>query len=69
MFGYQLFDRVIYNGQEGFIFGRRSSGSFDIRKVSGEVISHGISYKKLKLVEYRKPLLIEREVCGASTNG
>ena len=30
MFGYQLFDRVIYNGQEGFVFGRRSSGSFDI---------------------------------------
>lgn len=45
MFGYQLFDRVIYNGQEGFIFGRRSSGSFDIRKLSGEVISHDISYK------------------------
>ena len=69
MFGYQLFDRVIYNGQEGFIFGRRSSGSFDIRKLSGEVISHGISYKKLKLVEYRKSLLIEKEVCGASPNG
>ena len=30
MFGYRLFDRVIYNGQEGFVFGRRSSESFDI---------------------------------------
>ena len=69
MFGYQLFDRVIYNGQEGFIFGRRSSGSFDVRKLNEEVISHCISYKKLKLVEYRKSLLIEREVCGASSNG
>lgn len=69
VFGYQLFDRVIYNGQEGFIFGRRSSGSFDIRKLNSEVISHSISYKKLKLIEYRKSLLIEREVCGTSSNG
>ena len=66
MFVYQVFDIVIYNGQEVFIFGRRPSGSFDIRKLNGDVISHGIPYKRLKLVEYRKSLLIEREVCGAS---
>ena len=69
VFGFHLFDKVKYNNIDCFIFGRRSSGSFDIRKLNGEVISHGISYKKLKLVEYRKSLLIEREVCGASPNG
>ena len=69
VFGFHLFDKVKYNNIDCFIFGRRSSGSFDIRKLNGEVISHGISYKKLNLVEYRKSLLIEREVCGASPNG
>lgn len=62
-------EKVKYNNIDCFIFGRRSSGSFDIRKLTGEVISHGISYKKLKLVEYRKSLLIEREVRGASSKG
>ena len=69
VFGFHLFDKIKYNNIDCFIFGRRSSGSFDIRKLNGEVISHGISYKKLKLVEYRKSLLIEKEVCGASPNG
>ena len=69
VFGFHLFDKVKYKNIECFLFGRRSSGSFDIRKLNGDVISHGISYKKLKLVEYRKSLLIEKEVCGASSNG
>ena len=57
--GFRLFDKVKYNGTECFIFGRRTSGSFDIRKLSGEVISRGISYKKLELIDIRKSLLWE----------
>lgn len=58
--GFQLFDKVSYNNQECFIFGRRSSGSFDIRLLDGSKISAGISYKKLKLLEKRKSYLVER---------
>ena len=58
MFGYQLFDRVRCIGQESFVFGRRSSGGFDIRKLNGEKISSNIIYKKLKHLESRKALLI-----------
>lgn len=58
VFGYQLFDRVLYYKQEAFIFGRRSSGGFDIRKLDGTKINANISYKKLRHIEYRKPLLI-----------
>ena len=58
VFGYQLFDRVLYSKQEAFIFGRRSSGGFDIRKLDGTKINANISYKKLRHIEYRKPLLI-----------
>lgn len=58
VFGYKLFDKVLCLGQEGFIFGRRSNGYFDIRKLNGEKIYAGISYKKIKLLEKRKSILI-----------
>ena len=58
VFGYQLFDRVMCLGQEGFVFARRSSGGFYIRKLDGEKIRSNISYKKLKSLESRKALLI-----------
>jgi len=60
MFGYRLFDKVLCNGEEGFIFGRRSSGSFDIRTLDGNRLSAGISYKKLSLKENATNVLIER---------
>lgn len=60
--GFRLFDKVLYQGQECFIFGRRSSGSFDIRLLDGTKVSAGISYKKLKLLEKRKSYLIERRL-------
>jgi 5-methylcytosine-specific restriction endonuclease McrA len=59
--GYRLFDRVSYNGQEGFIWARRTSGGFKVRKLNGEVLSNSISYKKLKFLEISKNLLIERK--------
>lgn len=60
VFGYRLFDKVKCKGEVGFIFGRRASGSFDIRKLDGTKISAGISYKKLVLISKRKTHLIER---------
>ena len=59
--GFRLFDKVSYNGKECFIFGRRTSGSFDIRLLDGTKISAGVSYKKLVLLEKRKTLLSERK--------
>ena len=46
------------------MFGRRSSGSFDIRKLDGTKLNAGISYKKLKFLEARKPFLTERRSQG-----
>lgn len=58
MFGYQLFDRVLCLGQEAFVFGRRSSGGFDIRKLDGKKVNANINYRKLRHLEYRKPILV-----------
>ena len=59
--GYQLFDKVKYDSQAYYVFGRRDSGYFDIRKLNGEKVNKGsLSYKKIKLLEQRKTLLTER---------
>ena len=57
--GFRLFDKVVCKGEEGFIFGRRSSEYFDVRKLDGTRISAGISYKKLHLLEKRRTYLTE----------
>ena len=60
--GYRLFDKVSVDGVECFIFGRRATGYFDLRKLNGDVISRSKSYKQLKLLQKRKGLLIERRI-------
>ena len=57
-------DKVEFDGQIGFIFGRRNSGYFDIRKLNREVIHRSASWKKLKLLETRRSLLTERGMQG-----
>lgn len=60
--GFRLFDKVEYNKEEYFIFGRRSSGYFDIRKLDGTKVNNGsINYKLLTLLDTRKSLIIERK--------
>ena len=58
--GFRLFDKVLYEGQEYFIFGRRSSGYFDLRKLNGTKINASASYKKIQLLQIRKFYLFER---------
>ena len=62
--GYRLFDRVSYEGKECFVFGRRSSGYFDLRTLDGTRIHKSASFKKLKLLEARKSFLTERRKAG-----
>lgn len=57
--GFRLFDKVACKGEDAFIFGRRSSGSFDVRKLDGTRISAGIRFKKLRLLEKRRTYLTE----------
>ncbi|MBR0480963.1 MAG: HNH endonuclease [Firmicutes bacterium] len=64
VYGFRLFDRVMYNGQECFIFGRRTSGYFDIRLLDGTKVHPAVSYKKLKLLEHSNTTLTERRMQG-----
>ena len=64
--GFRLFDLVSYEGTPYYVFGRRVSGYFDIRKLDGTKANNGsISYKKLKLINTQKTLLTERRNSGS----
>lgn len=49
--GFQRFDKVRFKGENCFIFGRRSSGYFDLRKLSGQTIHKSAKAKELKLIQ------------------
>lgn len=60
--GFRLFDKVLYKGQECFIFGRRATGCMDVRLLDGTHINASVGYKNLKLIEPRSNYLTERQV-------
>lgn len=56
--GFQLFDKVRYNGQDCFVWARRITGFFLLRKLNGEKVKDGVGYKHLKLLERSQSYLI-----------
>ncbi len=58
--GFRLFDCVRYHGQVCFVFGRRSSGYFDLRTLDGIRVHASASSKKLTLAQRASALLVER---------
>ena len=61
--GFRLFDLVEYQKELYYIFGRRSSGSFDIRKLDGTKVNKGsINCKYLRLIATRKSILTEKRM-------
>ena len=64
--GFRLFDFVSYEGIPYYVFGRRVSGYFDIRKLDGTKANNGsVSCKKLKLINTQKTILTERRNSGS----
>lgn len=60
--GFRLFDKVMFNGKECFIFGRRTSGYFVLRTLDGTKVHAAASYKKLRLLKRADTILTERRV-------
>jgi hypothetical protein len=60
VFGFRLFDRVMFEGNCYFIFGRRKSGSFNIRDIDGGN-QRDVTYKKLKLLRCKR-FMIQKEM-------
>ena len=64
--GFELFDEVEYQREPCFIFGRRSSGYFDVRKLDGTKVHASVNHKKLKLLTKTSSLLCERREAASS---
>ena len=59
IFRFRLFDKVLYNNEICFIYGRRKSGCFDIRDFDGKN-SKNVTYKKLKLIRGKRyPIILK----------
>lgn len=58
--GFRLFDCVYYQGTVCFVFGRRSTGYFDLRTLDGTKIHASASVKKLKVLQRASACLVER---------
>ena len=59
VFGFRLFDKVLYNNEICFIYGRRKSGNFNIRDFNGEN-PKDVSHKKFKLIRgKRHPIILK----------
>lgn len=59
VFGFRLFDKVLYNNEINFIYGRRKSGNFNIRDFNGEN-PKDVSHKKFKLIRgKRHPIILK----------
>ena len=57
--GFQLFDKVDFEGIECIVFGRRKTGYFDLRTLDGTSVHKSASFKKLRLVEKASTLLVQ----------
>ncbi|WP_404276877.1 RNA-guided endonuclease IscB [Exiguobacterium undae] len=57
--GYQLFDKVHYEGQTCFVFGRRKTGYFDLRTLKGVRVHKSASHRKLTLLERATTWLVD----------
>ncbi|QBD77922.1 hypothetical protein EPA93_18745 [Ktedonosporobacter rubrisoli] len=58
--GFRLFDCVRYQGKSCFVFGRRSTGYFDLRKLDGTKVHASASARHLTLIQRASAYLIER---------
>lgn len=56
VFGFRLFDRVMFDSQYYFVYGRRASGYFNIRDID-EKNPKDITYKKLKLCRCKRYMI------------
>ncbi|HID27697.1 MAG TPA: hypothetical protein EYP22_07770 [Methanosarcinales archaeon] len=59
VFGFKLWDKVrAYHSKKGlmigYITGLRSRGSFEIRTLERDMLTSGITYKKLELIKRQK---------------
>ena len=64
VFGFRLFDEVRFEGWDCFVFGRRSSGYFDLRTLDETKVHPSANCGKLRLLSMAETTLTERRKRG-----
>jgi len=59
IFGFQRFDKVLWKHKECFVFGRRKTGYFELRKLDGTRIHASAKAKEITLLQSASTFLIE----------
>ena len=62
--GFRLYDEVRFEGRDCFVFGRRSSGYFDLRTLDGTKVHPSANCGKLRLLSMAETTLTERRKRG-----
>ena len=65
--GFRLMDSVVYAYRDGFLSGRRMSGSFSVADITGKVLADSVSYKKLTLKHHINTYIMEEAVLISPT--
>ena len=67
VFGFRLFDRVLFEGEKYFVWGRRKNGSFLLKNLSGDIVNR--TYKKLRKIQGQSSFLTETQFFSVLKNG
>lgn len=59
VYGFRLYDKVLWKGRICFVFSRKSTGYITLRLLDGTRVKESASYKKIKLLRMRSGYLIE----------
>lgn len=62
--GFCLWEKVLYNNRECFVAGRRKSGYFLLKTLSGEVVHTAVHYSNLKHLELPHGCCVEKRKIG-----
>ncbi len=64
-FGFQRFDKVMFNKIECFIHALRTKGYFDLRTIDGVKVNSSAKYTNCSLLERAKTMLIQMRHCSS----
>ena len=67
VYGFQRFDKVLWEERECFIFGRRTTGYFDLRQLDGTKVCGSALAQKCRLLESARTFLVERRSAVSSS--
>jgi hypothetical protein len=68
VFGFGLMDRVMFNGIECFVHGRRSKGYFDLRDIDMSRVHDSAPAKDIRLIRHERNIIYKKTLKRAAAD-